>query len=74
METLDPFSKITLDKFLHLENDHSQRLSTADGIQIDPSDEQTQNASVPITESLDPLSNVTLNNLGQPQKNFLQRL
>jgi hypothetical protein len=58
-ESLDPLSKLTVDKALQSQKQFSQMISTDEGIQIDESDEQFPNADFSIRESLDSVSNLT---------------
>jgi hypothetical protein len=65
---------VILDKVLHSQKQPSQIRSTEEGIQIDESDEQKQNASRSIHESLEPHSNVIVERELHPLKQLSQIL
>jgi hypothetical protein len=48
--------------------------STEEGMQIDDSDQQLENADSPIRVSAEPVSNVTLDRVGHPSKHESQRI
>jgi hypothetical protein len=51
---------VTVERDPHRQKHHSPTLSTQEGMQIDESDEQSQNADLPIDESLELDSKVTV--------------
>jgi hypothetical protein len=53
---------------LHTQKQYSQIFSTEEGIQIDESDEQSENVNSSIHESSEPLSNITLETVLQSAK------
>jgi hypothetical protein len=68
---LQPGSNATVESALHPLKQFSQTLSTDAGMQIDESDEHSENANGPIRESFESASNVTLQS---PRHNRKQRL
>jgi hypothetical protein len=66
-------SNVTIESALHQEKQLSQRTSADDGITIDDSDEQFENAYDPIRESLQLDSNVTIESALQQEKHLSQR-
>jgi hypothetical protein len=52
-ESLEPDSKMILDRDLHPEKHRSPILSTGEGIQMKESDEQFSNAKTPLHKSLE---------------------
>jgi hypothetical protein len=59
-ESLESDSNVTVERDLHPKKQFLARLSTDEGMQIDESDEQNQNADLSMNESLEPDSNVTV--------------
>jgi hypothetical protein len=59
-ESLELDSNVTVEIALQREKHRSPRLSTEEGMQIDESDEQEENADLAIEESLELDSNVTV--------------
>jgi anti-sigma regulatory factor (Ser/Thr protein kinase) len=59
---------VTRQRFVHPEKHESEILSIDRGMQIDPSDEQLQNADLPRSDTLQPSSNVTLQRFVHPEK------
>jgi hypothetical protein len=57
-ESLEPDSKMILDRELHPEKYRSPIFSTEEGIQMKESDEQFSNAKTPIRKSVEPDSKV----------------
>jgi hypothetical protein len=57
-ESLEPDSKMILDRDLHPEKHSSSIFSTEEGIEMKESDEQFSNAKTPINKSLEPDSKV----------------
>jgi hypothetical protein len=59
---------LIIERRVHPEKQFSKTTSTDDGMQIDESDEQFENASRPIRDNAEPDSNVTEPRLLQSQK------
>jgi hypothetical protein len=59
-ERFEPTSNTRLEKAAQLAKQRSERTSTGEGIQMDESDEQSENVEDPMWDSLEPTSKVTL--------------
>jgi hypothetical protein len=59
-DSLQPASNVTLEGLAQASKQHAPSFSTDDGMQIDESDEQDENACDFILESREPASNATL--------------
>jgi hypothetical protein len=59
-ETREPDENVTAERRVHPQKQYWQSVSTDEGMQIDPSDEQPSNARSPMNKSPEPESNVTV--------------
>jgi hypothetical protein len=68
--SLEPASKVTIERERHSQKQAVQSRWTEEGTQIDESTEQYSKAEVSISESLEPNSNVTIERDRQRQKDL----
>jgi hypothetical protein len=69
-ESLESDSNVSVERDLHPEKQFLPSLSTEEGMQIDDSDEQNQNADSPMDESLESDSNVSVERDSHPEKQY----
>jgi hypothetical protein len=64
----EPDSKVTVKRFLQQRKQWSKIVATDEGIQIDRSEAQNENADSPRTESREPGSNANVERFSQERK------